>query len=373
MPIIGPEQRHPRARHRHRRADHGLDDGHLLGEHRLHRARRRDRQADQPRRLARARRAPPSRGVVHVALAALARTRASSRRASTAAVQGFGKVGADAARFLARGRRRASSRSATSTAPCAPGGPRHRRARARTSTRPARSSASRAPTRSTTPTLLALDVDLLVPAAVEGVLHAGNAGGCAPGRRRGRQRPDHARGRPHPRASAASLVVPDILANAGGVIVSYFEWVQANQAYWWSERRGRGPAGRPDGQRLAARRSPRPSAPTCRCAPPPPASPSSASPRPTSCAASTREDTANPRSTSLVRTTFRRARTRPTPCNPSRPPVADRDVRRRPPRRRPPRRAAAGLGRRPRPATRSEILRRVFDLMMRDQRRARRT
>jgi glutamate dehydrogenase (NAD(P)+) len=24
------------------------------------------------------------------------------------------------------------------------------------------------------------------------------------------------------------------LANAGGVIVSYFEWVQANQAYWWS-------------------------------------------------------------------------------------------------------------------------------------------
>ena len=30
-------------------------------------------------------------------------------------------------------------------------------------------------------------------------------------------------------------MVPDILANAGGVVVSYFEWVQANQAYWWSE------------------------------------------------------------------------------------------------------------------------------------------
>jgi glutamate dehydrogenase (NAD(P)+) len=34
--------------------------------------------------------------------------------------------------------------------------------------------------------------------------------------------------------SKEHLVVPDILANAGGVVVSYFEWVQANQAYWWS-------------------------------------------------------------------------------------------------------------------------------------------
>jgi glutamate dehydrogenase (NAD(P)+) len=36
-------------------------------------------------------------------------------------------------------------------------------------------------------------------------------------------------------AERGVLVVPDILANAGGVMVSYFEWVQANQAYWWSE------------------------------------------------------------------------------------------------------------------------------------------
>ena len=36
-------------------------------------------------------------------------------------------------------------------------------------------------------------------------------------------------------AANGVLVVPDILANAGGVVVSYFEWVQANQAYWWSE------------------------------------------------------------------------------------------------------------------------------------------
>ncbi len=33
------------------------------------------------------------------------------------------------------------------------------------------------------------------------------------------------------------FVVPDILANAGGVIVSYFEWVQGNDAYFWSKRK----------------------------------------------------------------------------------------------------------------------------------------
>jgi glutamate dehydrogenase (NAD(P)+) len=36
-------------------------------------------------------------------------------------------------------------------------------------------------------------------------------------------------------ADRGVVVVPDILANAGGVVVSYFEWVQANQAYWWTE------------------------------------------------------------------------------------------------------------------------------------------
>jgi glutamate dehydrogenase (NAD(P)+) len=81
--------------------------------------------------------------------------------------------------------------------------------------------------------LLLLEVTLLVPAAVEGVLDAHNAGAV-----RARIIVEGANGPTTPEADEILqnndvLVVPDILANAGGVVVSYFEWAQANQAYWW--------------------------------------------------------------------------------------------------------------------------------------------
>ncbi len=84
--------------------------------------------------------------------------------------------------------------------------------------------------------VLELDCDVLVPCSVAGVLHEGNAA-----RVRARVVVEGANG---PTSAAADallaargvMVVPDILANAGGVIVSYFEWVQGLQAMAWSSR-----------------------------------------------------------------------------------------------------------------------------------------
>ncbi|HWA65322.1 MAG TPA: Glu/Leu/Phe/Val dehydrogenase [Mycobacteriales bacterium] len=84
--------------------------------------------------------------------------------------------------------------------------------------------------------LLTLDVDVLVPAALEGVIHNGNADAI-----KARFVVEGANGPTTPDADAVleskgTVVVPDILANSGGVAVSYFEWVQDIQVYWWSEQ-----------------------------------------------------------------------------------------------------------------------------------------
>ncbi len=83
--------------------------------------------------------------------------------------------------------------------------------------------------------VLEVDCDILVPAALEGVITAENAD-----RIRARIVAEGANGPVTPDADAILFergitVVPDILANAGGVTVSYFEWVQGLQGWLWSE------------------------------------------------------------------------------------------------------------------------------------------
>jgi len=85
--------------------------------------------------------------------------------------------------------------------------------------------------------ILATDCDVLVPAALGGVLHADNAKEV-----RAKIVVEGANGPTTPEADEIFRkrgihVIPDIYANAGGVTVSYFEWAQNMQHFYWSEER----------------------------------------------------------------------------------------------------------------------------------------
>jgi glutamate dehydrogenase (NAD(P)+) len=81
--------------------------------------------------------------------------------------------------------------------------------------------------------LLALEVDVLIPAAIDGVITQENAGSV--------KAKIIAEGANGPLTKEAidiisakgTFIIPDILCNAGGVIVSYFEWVQGLQNFFW--------------------------------------------------------------------------------------------------------------------------------------------
>ncbi|WP_084127851.1 Glu/Leu/Phe/Val dehydrogenase [Demequina sp. NBRC 110055] len=174
-----------------------------------------------------------SRGVAHVALMAM-KSRGIDPTTATAAVQGFGKVGRGAARFLAEAGVRVQAVSDVDGAIWLEEGIDIARLGEHSD-----ATGSVAGFDSCEPiepgSLLTLPVDVLVPAAVEGVLTEHNAPQV--------QASIVVEGANGPTTQAADailadrgiLVVPDILANAGGVIVSYFEWVQSNQAYQWRE------------------------------------------------------------------------------------------------------------------------------------------
>jgi glutamate dehydrogenase (NAD(P)+) len=83
---------------------------------------------------------------------------------------------------------------------------------------------------------LFLECEVLIPAATENVIHSGNAE-----RIRCKILCEGANGPSTPLADEVLadkkiFVIPDILANAGGVTVSYFEWVQDRQGFFWNEQ-----------------------------------------------------------------------------------------------------------------------------------------
>ncbi|MCS6955689.1 MAG: Glu/Leu/Phe/Val dehydrogenase [Candidatus Calescibacterium sp.] len=79
------------------------------------------------------------------------------------------------------------------------------------------------------------DIDVLIPAALEGVITENNADNI-----KAKMIIEGANGPTTPEAEKmllgkGKIVVPDVVANAGGVTVSYFEWVQDLQSFFWEE------------------------------------------------------------------------------------------------------------------------------------------
>ena len=171
------------------------------------------------------------RGLVTV-VAAWAGARGKSLAGMTAAVQGFGNVGRHAAEALVASGVRVVAVSDHAGGTFAAGGLdvaalEQHRADEPLATFPGGDSI-------TNPELLALECDLLVPAALGGCITEENVADVAAGTVvEGANAPVTAAA--HDALVARGVpVVPDLLASAGGVIVSYFEWVQNLQRMSWT-------------------------------------------------------------------------------------------------------------------------------------------
>ena len=173
------------------------------------------------------------RGVAFVTLEVL-RREGKEPRDTRVAIQGFGNVGSVTAKSLAAAGCRIVAISDVSGGYAAPDGIDVARAIEHVRRNPARTLEGLAGvTRLSNAELLAMDVDVLVPAALEGQINRENAHEI-----RARIIVEGANGPVTAEADRllaerGVLIVPDILANAGGVVVSYFEWVQSRAQFYW--------------------------------------------------------------------------------------------------------------------------------------------
>ena len=182
----------------------------------------------------RGRREATGRGVYTIVLEA-AKKIGFDPKGMTVAVQGFGNVGSVAAQLLAENGCRLIAVSDSKGGIYNPKGldiPRLLQERLAGGILPDYSDADRI----SQAELLALECDVLIPAALGGQITAANAPTV-----RARIIAEGANGPTTPEADRILgeqkvLVLPDILANAGGVTVSYFEWVQDLQFYFWTEQ-----------------------------------------------------------------------------------------------------------------------------------------
>lgn len=175
------------------------------------------------------------RGVMISTLAALAKLKMEPKETSVA-VQGFGNVGSWAAKLLFDKGLKVKSVSDISGAYWNADGINIDEAIAYKNAHNGRLEGYTGATLMPDPSdLLVCDVDVLVPAAVEDVITEHNAADIkAKLIVEGANGPTSASADPIINEKGI-LVVPDILANSGGVTVSYFEWVQNKQGFKWSQ------------------------------------------------------------------------------------------------------------------------------------------
>jgi glutamate dehydrogenase/leucine dehydrogenase len=176
------------------------------------------------------------RGVTVSALAGMDKLRLNPYK-STAAVQGFGNVGANAASLLCERGVKIQAISDLSGAYYNEGGIDIDAAMAYRDLNNGQLEGYGGAEPITGDELLSLPVDVLVPAATEDVITMRNAGSI-----QAKMIVEGANGPTSARADdiindKGIMVVPDILANAGGVTVSYFEWVQNRIGYKWTLER----------------------------------------------------------------------------------------------------------------------------------------